>query len=83
MVFWLPLVTQIIRKVSEKEVYKDSTWQIKQAPIPFMVYQINYTNKYKIESVDKINDNRVAVIDAGIDFNYSGESKVNSGKCFL
>ena len=61
------LITQIIRKTPDKEVYKDSTWQIKQAPIPFMVYQINYVNKYKIESVEKLDDNRVAVIDAGID----------------
>jgi hypothetical protein len=74
-----PLVTQIIRKVSDKEVYKDSSWQIQQAPVPLMVYQINYTNTYKVETVEKLNDNRVAVIDAGIDFNYSGQSKVNQG----
>ena len=67
-----PLITQVIRKVSDKEVYKDSTWQIQQAPIPLMVYQINYTNTYKVESVEKLDDNRVAVIDAGIDFKYSG-----------
>ena len=77
-----PLITQIIRKTPEKEVYKDSTWQINQAPIPFMVYQINYVNKYRIESVDKLNDNRVAVINAGIDFKYSGESKANQGNIF-
>lgn len=74
-----PLITQIIRKVSDKEVYKDSTWQIKQAPIPLMVYQINYVNTYKVESVEKLDDDRIAVIDAGIDFKYSGQSKVNQG----
>ncbi len=74
-----PLITQVIRKVSDKEVYTDSTWQIQQAPIPLMVYQINYTNTYKVESVEKLDDNRVAVIDAGIDFKYTGESKVNQG----
>jgi len=74
-----PLLSQIVRKVSDKEVYKDSSWQIQQAPIPLMVYQINYTNTYKLESVEKLNDNRVAVIDAGIDFRYSGQSKVNQG----
>jgi len=77
-----PLITQVIRKVTEKEVYKDSTWQIQQAPIPLMVYQINYTNTYKVESVEKLNENRVAVIDAGVDFKYSGESKVNQGNVF-
>ena len=77
-----PLVTQIIRKVSDKEVYKDSTWQIQQAPVPLMVYQINYTNTYKLESVEKLDDNRVAIIEAGIDFKYSGQSKVNQGNVF-
>lgn len=74
-----PLLTQIIRKVSDKEMYTDSTWQIQQAPIPLMVYQINYTNTYKVESVEKFDDNRVAVINAGIDFKYTGQSKVNQG----
>ncbi len=74
-----PLTVQVIRKLSDKEVNKDSSWQIKQSPIPLMVYQINYANTYKIESVEKLDDNRVAVIDAGINFNYSGEPKVNQG----
>lgn len=73
----VPIVTQIVRKVSDKEVYKDSSWQIQQAPIPLMVYQINYVNTYKIEKVEKLNDSRIAVIDANILFNYSGNSKVN------
>ncbi|MCK7522850.1 MAG: hypothetical protein MZV64_36825 [Ignavibacteriales bacterium] len=75
MVVLTPLITQVIRKVSDKEVYKDSTWQIQQAPIPLMVYQINYTNTYKVESVEKLDDNRVAVIDAGINFKYTGATK--------
>lgn len=77
-----PLLTQIIRKLSDKEVYKDSSWQIQQAPVPLMVYQINYTNTYKLENVDKLNGDRVAVIDAGIDFKYSGQTKVNQGNVF-
>lgn len=74
-----PLLSQIIRKTTDKQVYKDSTWQIQQTPIPLMVYQINYTNTYKIESVEKLEDNRLAVINAGIQFDYSGQSNVNQG----
>jgi len=74
-----PLLTQIVRKLSEEEVYTDSSWQIQQAPIPLMVYQINYTNTYRLNKVDKLDGNRVAVIDAGIVFNYTGQSKVNQG----
>jgi len=72
-----PFVTQVFRKVPDKEVYKDSTWFIKQPPIPFMVYQINYTNTYKVGSVEKLEDSRIAVVDAGIQFAYSGQSKVS------
>ncbi len=74
-----PMLTQIIRKVTDKEVSKDSTWQIKQAPMPLMVYQIDYTNTYKIINVEKLDGNRVAVVDAGVDFKYSGQSKVDQG----
>lgn len=74
-----PLLTQIVRKTTDKEVYKDSTWQIQQKPIPLMVYQINYTNTYKIESVEKLEDKRLAVINAGIQFDYSGQSNINQG----
>jgi hypothetical protein len=72
-----PFITQVFRKVPDREVYKDSTWFIKQPPIPYMVYQINYTNTYKVGSVEKLEDSRIAVVDAGIQFAYSGESKVN------
>ena len=74
-----PLVTQIVRKMPDKEVYKDSTWQMPQKPINLMVFQINYINKYKVESVEKLKDDRLAVIDAGISFTYSGQQKVTQG----
>ena len=74
-----PLVTQVVRKLSDKEVYKDSTWELQQAPIPMMVFRINYVNQYKIENVEKLDDNRIAVIDAGIRFDYEGQQKVSQG----
>jgi outer membrane lipoprotein-sorting protein len=74
-----PLVTQVIRKVPDKEVYKDSTWEMPQRPFPLMVYQINYINKYKLESVEKLKDDRIAVIDANISFTYTGNPKVKQG----
>lgn len=74
-----PLVTKIIRKVPEKQVYKDSTWEMQQKPVAMMVYQINYVNKYKLESVEKLKDDRIAVIDAGISFTFTGQPKVTQG----
>jgi hypothetical protein len=75
----MPFVTQVIRKVADREVYKDSVWQFQQDPIQLMAYKINYVNIYKLESVEKLNDNRIAVVDASINFSYSGQSKVNQG----
>lgn len=72
-----PLITQVVRKTTDKEVYKDSTWQMQQKPVPLMVYQMNFTNIYKISSVEKINDDKIAVIDADIKFTYTGNPKVN------
>lgn len=74
-----PLVTQIFRKFPDKEVYKDSTWETQQKPMPLMVYRIDYTNKYKLENVEKIKDNRVAVINIGVAFTYTGQPKVTQG----
>lgn len=75
----LPFITQVIRKTTDKEVYKDSTWKIDQAPVPLMVYKILYSNTYKIESVDKLAGNRIAVINADVNFTFSGQSKVDQG----
>ncbi len=67
-----PLITQIIRRAPEKEVYKDSTWQMSQKPLALLVFQISFVNLYKIQSVEKIDNDRIAVIDADIDFTYTG-----------
>jgi hypothetical protein len=74
-----PLITQVIRKAPDKEVYKDSTWQMSQKPVSLMVFQFNYVNLYKILSVEIIDNDRVAVIDADINFKFSGNQKVNQG----
>jgi hypothetical protein len=74
-----PLITQIFRKFPDKEVYKDSTWEISQKPLALMVYQINYVNKYTLESVEKLKDDRIAVIDAGVRFTFTGQSNVKQG----
>lgn len=70
-----PLVLQVIRKLPEKQLAKDSTWSISQPPIPLMVFQINYTNKYKVTSLEKLDSDRLAVIDASMDYNVTGETR--------
>ncbi|MCS7053863.1 MAG: DUF6263 family protein [Ignavibacterium sp.] len=70
-----PIAGQLIRKFTDKNLSKDSSWSIPQSPIPMMVYKINYTNKYKISSLEKFKDRKLAVIDAGIDFKVEGNNK--------
>ncbi|WP_337864960.1 DUF6263 family protein [Ignavibacterium sp.] len=70
-----PMVLQVIRKMPEQKLAKDSTWSIQQPPISLMVFQINYTNKYKIKSLEKLNEDRLAVIDAGMDYNITGNNR--------
>lgn len=68
-----PLMGQLIRKVTNKVLAVDSTWSAPQPPVPMMVFQINYTNKYKVIGIEKFNDNRLAVVDAGMDYFVEGK----------
>lgn len=72
-----PLMGQLIRKVTNKVLAVDSTWSAPQPPVPMMVFQINYTNKYKIAGIEKFDNNKLAVIDAGMDYSVEGETKIN------
>lgn len=71
-----PMVLQVIRKMPEQKLAKDSTWSNPQPPIPMMVFQINFTNKYKIKQLEKLNDSRIAVIEAGMDYNVTGNNRL-------
>lgn len=73
------LVTQLIRRWPDKVLYTDSTWDLKQPPITMMVFQLNYINKYKMESVDKLDNNRLAVINAGMEYTVNGNPNVTQG----
>jgi hypothetical protein len=60
----------------EQKLAKDSTWSYPQPPIPMIVFQINFTNKYKIKQLEKLNDSRIAVIEAGMDYNVTGNNRL-------
>jgi hypothetical protein len=71
-----PLLSQIFRKLPEEVMAKDSSWTISQQPFPFLVFQLQNNYKYKIESLKEFEDDKVAVIDAGLDSKVTGEPKV-------
>ncbi len=72
-----PLMGQLIRKVTNKVLAVDSSWTAPQPPVPMMVFQINYTNKYKVIGMEKLNDNKLVVLDAGMDYFVEGQTKIS------
>lgn len=71
-----PLMGQILRKVTDKNLSKDSTWESAQPMLPLMVFQIKYSNSYKVSSIEKFNDDKLAVIDAGIKYTVEGKDQL-------
>lgn len=71
-----PLMTQVFRKVSEKSVAKDSVWNYQQPPSPLLVFQLESTNVYKINSLENYKKDRLAVIDASLDTKITGKTEV-------
>ncbi len=74
-----PLVVQVVRKMPGKEMAKDSTWNNVQPASQFMVFQVVNTTLYKILNLEKLDDDKVAVIDAGLKTDVSGNSNYEEG----
>jgi hypothetical protein len=68
-----PMMAQIIRELPTEQVAQDSTWSYSKATMPVMVFQIDYTNLYKVEKFEKMDDEVIAVIDGVVDVQVSGE----------
>jgi outer membrane lipoprotein-sorting protein len=70
-----PLISQVFRKIPEKLFAKDSIWTYQQPVSNLLVFQVNSTNIYKINSLENFNKDRVAVIDASLETKISGDNK--------
>lgn len=70
-----PLMVILFRNVPDEPVAVDTSWNIAQPQTPFMSYNIQNTYTYKLQSLEKFNNHKVAVIDAGIKTVISGSSK--------
>ena len=55
---------------------KDSLWTNPQEPTKLMVFQVQNTSTYKIKSLELFNNDKIAVIDAGLKTIISGNNKV-------
>lgn len=74
-----PLLVQVVRKMPGKEMAKDSTWNNVQPASQFMVYKVINTTLYKVLNLEKLNDDKVVVIDAGLKTDVSGNNKYEEG----
>jgi len=71
-----PIVVQVFRQLPDKMMAKDSLWTNPQEPTKLMVFQVQNTSTYKIKSLDLFNNDKIAVIDAGLKTIISGNNKV-------
>ncbi|RPI72926.1 MAG: hypothetical protein EHM47_07175 [Ignavibacteriales bacterium] len=71
-----PLLSQIFRKLPGEVIAKDSSWTISQPPFPFLVFQLQNNYLYKINSLEELDDDKVAVINATMDSKITGNPNV-------
>lgn len=72
-----PLLAQIFREVPEHKMAKDSTWSYKRESLPIVVFQVDYENQYKVEKLEMLGDEKLAVINGTVTTKVSGSQNYN------
>ena len=79
-----PIVIQIFRQFTDKQLSKDSSWTNPQEPSKLMIFQVQNTNRYKINGLEMFNDDKVANINAALETVISGNNKfVDRGATYV
>jgi len=68
-----PLMGQIFRVMPGKQMGKDSSWTYSKAAIPMMVFQVEYHNIYKVENLELLDGEKLAVINGTMSTNITGD----------
>lgn len=68
-----PLLTQIFREMPEHKMAKDSTWSWKRDSMPIMVFNVEFENKYRVENLEMLGDDELAVITGSVKTIVTGE----------
>jgi hypothetical protein len=61
--------------VPDHNVAKDSSWTYSQPPSQFMTFRMQNINIFKVLNLEKYNDDKVAVLEAGLKTDISGDTK--------
>jgi hypothetical protein len=72
-----PLLAQIFRNVPSHKMAKDSSWTYTRESMPVMVFKIDYENIYKVEKLEMLGDDKIAVIDGIVNIKVSGKQVFN------
>ncbi len=72
-----PLLAQIFREVPPQKMSKDSTWSYKRESLPVLVFQVDYENEYKVDKLEMLGDEKLAVVEGIIKTKVSGEQTFN------
>ncbi len=70
-----PLMIQVFREVPQHDLAKDSLWTKAQPETQFMIFKTQNTNKYSVENLQLLDDDKIAVINAGLDTKITGDTK--------
>jgi hypothetical protein len=70
-----PTLTQIFRKVPDIQVAKDSLWRYSQPAASLPPFQIQNTNIYKIAALEKMEDDKIALLEASLETKISGKTE--------
>jgi len=68
-----PLMGQIFRVMPAKQMGKDSSWTYTKAAIPMMVFQVEYNNLYKVDNLELLDGEKLAVINGSMSTNITGD----------
>ena len=70
-----PTLTQIFRKVPDIQVAKDSLWRYTQPVASLPPFQIQNINIYKITALEKMENDKIALLEASLDTKISGKTE--------
>jgi len=69
-----PLLGQIFREVPAQQIEIESTWDKVMDPSPVLIFNIQFTNHYKVTDLEMLNNDRIAIINGIATATFEGET---------
>jgi hypothetical protein len=73
-----PLLGQIFREVPAQQIEIESAWDKVMDPSPVLVFNVQFTNHYKVTDLEMLNNDRIAIINGIATSTIEGENKHTS-----